>query len=540
MPNPRDHNSVLSIPNSVGLPGRVFLPFYPRSDGQKYHVNGQVSTVMTPNSVQTDQSRLLLAKADSDIHGLSRNPERLAMFGEADPTQPPITASLSSNSHSHLDKLIAKNHLPRSQISRPVLPTQRASSPQDIPVNKFELKNASVQLEVDRPHLKQSTLDVPSSPSTLEEVDMIPTVEDDSRGHHHNKSDVHSQRRGGHDKGRAVKEIETQRPLPCQEEPRNDERMTGPQRRVPLSEERSGQKATSNDRIIVQRQDRLEARETREEKGGSDDYLGDLNFNSPGIPKQRGRGWRTSNPSRLEITNRPSARVTVQQPSLRPVSRDSNISKHRKPLSPDTAGPASPRLELEKKMKKQKKSLGNSWNGFFDYEEKYRQHLEAKIKKLQSVIQGHDSTVGRLKNELEAQKQVTEEMKVEMSQLHAHQDKDKEELMKNNAKVREMAKRCHEYRDSLNAAMAEQQRLYTKSKQRVKSIVDELKVENLASEKARLDSTSEILRDSEAKREAVQKSVNSAMIEARREAAECKSAIIFQSCQDSNLVSPSG
>ncbi|KAH8205398.1 hypothetical protein TruAng_000477 [Truncatella angustata] len=253
----------------------------------------------------------------------------------------------------------------------------------------------------------------------------------------------------------------------------------------------------------------------------------DLSFTPPvkrTRPQRRG-GKGNLKEMKRKLPNRSSETTQAEERCLRPISRESNISKRRfpNPLPRPTA--QTPLSPLRRTVRQERMILANSWNGYFSREHEYLEKLEAKINRLEGYIEEYEQTIEQFETAEVAQNEVIHKLEAENTELHASLNTQKKNFDTQDARIVELRSKCREYKDGLNRALVEQQQLYTKSKQNIKHIVHQLQTEQQASERSRENSMNAVLDQSESTRQTLQKHVNDVATHARLKIAELENTI---------------
>lgn len=256
----------------------------------------------------------------------------------------------------------------------------------------------------------------------------------------------------------------------------------------------------------------------------------------PSQSRQRRKGRSEKGSERGSKTaNRPLGKPQSTQPSLRPVSRGSNISKVRTPLQPPRSGtPAEsarhresrPRTGLREAARRNKLNLMHSWNRYFSTHYQSEDAIDEEMDELRADLAESENMIAKLEkymheqakshhHQMNDQNSTIKKLRAEGTALRDTLTGSEKALAEKDEKFVAVAERCQRYRDCLNKAIAEQQHLYTKTKQNTRTIVSQLMEEFKAEKKAKEEIILEIMSKSEESRDKMRKQAELVAQEAR-------------------------
>lgn len=250
--------------------------------------------------------------------------------------------------------------------------------------------------------------------------------------------------------------------------------------------------------------------------------------------RRKGRSERGSEKG-SETANRPLEKSQSTQPSLRPVSRGSNISKVRTPLQPprreipaESARPreSRPRTKLREAARRNQLTLVDSWNRYFSTHYQSEDAIDDEMHELRSELAECENMIAKLEKyvdeqakshhrQMKDQNSTIKKLRADGTALRDTLTESEKSLAEKDEKFVAMAERCQRYRDCLNKAIAEQQHLYTKTKQNTKTIVSQLMEEFEAEKKEKEEIILEIMSKSEESRDKLRKQAELVAQEAR-------------------------
>ncbi|ETS74479.1 hypothetical protein PFICI_14345 [Pestalotiopsis fici W106-1] len=227
--------------------------------------------------------------------------------------------------------------------------------------------------------------------------------------------------------------------------------------------------------------------------------------------------------------NRPLDKSRPNEPSLRPNSQNSNISKTRVPAkhhgrhaSPaessrhrDSTAPT----HLRKAASRNHRTLVNSWNRYFSTHYEQQDALEKEISDLKADLEECSDVIAQLEedaldqakayhHQINMQSNTINKLRAEGSDLRTHLAQSKTAFSEKEERYETLVEKCRQYKDCFNKAIAEHQQLYTKTKQNFKNIVAQIKEEFEAEQKDKDKIIREILDQTESIRTSFRKRAN--------------------------------
>ncbi|KAI1353807.1 hypothetical protein F5Y01DRAFT_322611 [Xylaria sp. FL0043] len=160
----------------------------------------------------------------------------------------------------------------------------------------------------------------------------------------------------------------------------------------------------------------------------------------------------------------------------RPVSEASNISRIRTPLREERARIQGRRAKLElKESKTRRNRLIRSWNDFFMYEADRNEYWEAKVDDMIQQLAERDNRVAEFLEQIQEQEQVIEDLEIEKQQHYAARQEQEDALAKSEEQRQRLRGRMKEFKDRLNDATIEQQKLFKYFQPRYHELREQMK-----------------------------------------------------------------
>ncbi|KAI1260192.1 hypothetical protein F5Y18DRAFT_262979 [Xylariaceae sp. FL1019] len=190
----------------------------------------------------------------------------------------------------------------------------------------------------------------------------------------------------------------------------------------------------------------------------------------------------------------------------RPTSQVSNISRKRvsrsqRNNSKSTRDHPSPNLQ---ECQTKQSELAQAWNNHFGYSIKLNKHYEAKLAMMTKQITAQNATIGQYVEQIQKKDQSISQLANDNRDAIARCEEQSTQLMKTKKKQERMQEKLHEYKNHLNEATREQQKIFTYCRSKYQQTIEEVKLE----EQQQRDSLEKALKSSENVRQEVQKMVS--------------------------------
>ncbi|KAI8628830.1 hypothetical protein F5Y19DRAFT_485192 [Xylariaceae sp. FL1651] len=207
---------------------------------------------------------------------------------------------------------------------------------------------------------------------------------------------------------------------------------------------------------------------------------GDLAFHQTPKSPKKGRPVKPLRKDRSHATTmtRPSNGVhhTNRFMQSRPTSQASNISKVRgsRSLKYTDVQRSQPSPNLRESRSLQA-NLGRTWNDFFSYSAALNEHWETKMAAMEEQLTTQDTRIGEYLAEIQKRDQVITELKNANEEDCALYEEQEARLAKSERRRQRLQGKMSEYKDHLNKATDEQQKIFKYCKARYQQAVDEMK-----------------------------------------------------------------
>ncbi|KAI0811715.1 hypothetical protein GGR55DRAFT_641402 [Xylaria sp. FL0064] len=209
---------------------------------------------------------------------------------------------------------------------------------------------------------------------------------------------------------------------------------------------------------------------------------------SPGCPNsyRNPRTPETKGPSRKVLKNRPVAKHLTSpftqeagkdyREFTRPVSEASNISRIRTPLREERAHIQGRQAKLGlKESNARRHRLIRSWNDFFMYEADRNEYWEAKMDDMIQQLAERDNRVAEYLEQIQEQEQIIEGLEIEKQQHCAARQEQEDALAKSEEQRQKLRGRMKEFKDRLNDATIEQQKIFKYFQPRYHELREQMK-----------------------------------------------------------------
>ncbi|KAI1272080.1 hypothetical protein F5Y07DRAFT_412870 [Xylaria sp. FL0933] len=187
------------------------------------------------------------------------------------------------------------------------------------------------------------------------------------------------------------------------------------------------------------------------------------------VPKSRPDGEQLTSPFTQEAGKH-------YKEFTRPVSEASNISRIRTPLREERARIQGRRVKLElKESNTRRNRLVRSWNDFFMYEADRNEYWEAKVDDMIQQLAERDNRVAEFLEQIQEQEQIIEGLEIEKQQ-HCAARQDQEDALAKSEELRQKLRgRMKEFKDRLNDATIEQQKMFKYFQPRYHELREQMK-----------------------------------------------------------------
>ncbi|KAI0155199.1 hypothetical protein GGR57DRAFT_91908 [Xylariaceae sp. FL1272] len=190
----------------------------------------------------------------------------------------------------------------------------------------------------------------------------------------------------------------------------------------------------------------------------------------------------------------------------RPTSQVSNISKKRisrnqRDASKRTRDHRSPNLH---ECQTKQSELAQAWNNHFTYSTKLSKHYEAKLAMMAKQIAAQTATIGQYLDQIQEKDESILQLANENREATTRCEEQSAQLTRTKKKQERMQEKLHEYKNHLNEATREQQKIFTYCRAKHQQTVEEVKLE----EQKRRDFLEKALQSSDNVRQEVQKMVS--------------------------------
>lgn len=242
--------------------------------------------------------------------------------------------------------------------------------------------------------------------------------------------------------------------------------------------------------------------------------VGDLQFSvSRDTTSGARRDSSRKDPRKQTSSGRAIARSRSQSSPI------SNISKLRS--MPTRHGKA--KLDMVKQFGSH---FANSWNSYVQDVNKAEEELEAEfIYRLDKLRRKNEDQAQQIKGylqQVDSQARSIESLEEEKEDLVGHVTNTEDKLQRCSDRIQKLDEKCRSYRNRLNAAVEEQQQLYTHSKKACQDAVDQMR----AQEQLQATSMELARQKAEELREQIIEKVRVAVSQSKDENSSCKSPVL--------------